>query len=378
MVRIVLISILFGLFVYAGGNGDNSACKTCHRTIYAEYLRSVHAHASIDTDRIHRAVWERHPDRANGKYTCAKCHAPAEEKLRNKSGLSDPNTSEQGESISCQSCHRIERIEDHLRSNTNVLTPKQKYFYSADPRKKGTKVIFKERSRLWGLIKTTEGSPYHDIDYSNENYYNGKMCMGCHAHKQNKQGFTICDLGVISSETNTSCIRCHMPQVKGPLANQKQTATHAFHGASIHGNSAEHLSRYVHLDLQSNSTGFSIRLYNEATHTLFPHPLRLAQLRVTLLRDGVKRPLPTVSFERVIGTQGKPSEPWLADTVLKDTTIKARERRTFPYDVVLKKGDEVIVELGYYLVNPRWGDEHNLTGTSATEFKLLTRKVFGI
>ena len=355
---------------------ENTTCKTCHPKIFAEYSRSMHAHASTVRDAVHRAVWEKHPLKQKGTYTCAQCHTPSDHTLSNGKGVPTDNAVQRTEPISCQGCHRIESIEKHAKANRNILTDKPKSFYSADPKRKGEKVIFREESRLFGLITHTTGSPYHDIDYSNEAYYDGKMCMGCHSHKQNSRGFAICDLEVKQGESNATCMSCHMPQTSGAVANQKRTATHAWHGASIHGSTPKHLGKYVALTLQPQAKGFTVTIANKATHTLFPHPLRQGQLRVTIVQDGKLIALPPRTFARVIGTDGKPSMPWLADRVIRDTTIKAGEKRTVTFDAVLKKGDEVMVEFGYYLVRPANAKALGLEGTPAEEFIVLKQKRF--
>jgi hypothetical protein len=165
-----------------------------------------------------------------------------------------------------------------------------------------------------------------------------------------------------------------MPKVKGSLANQKQSPTHAFHGQNIHGSTPKRLSKYIKLSLTQNKDGFTINIKNEAIHTLFPQPLRLNQLRVTINRAGKVIPLQTKSFVRVIGKDGKPSMPWVAESVLKDTLIKALETRKVIYDTMLKKGDIVILEFGYYVVNPKMAKKLDLTDESATKFIVLTKK----
>ena len=355
---------------------ENTTCKTCHPAIYAEYQHSMHANASTVRDAIHKAVWDKHPMKKQGNYACAKCHTPSDHTLQDGKGLPVDNPVQRSEPISCQGCHRIKSIEKHAQANTNILTNKKKYFFSADKVKKGSRVIFHEERRFFGLIKSTTGSPYHDIDYSKEGYYTGAMCMGCHSHKQNSQKFAICDLEVKQGDSTATCISCHMPQTLGALANQKHTATHAYHGASIHEMTPEDLSQYVQLSVEKRPKGFAVLIHNKATHTLFPQPLRLNQLRVTIRRGDQSMTLPSQSFVRVIGTAGKATMPWLADAVIKDTTIKAGEKRKVSFDTELKKGDEVIVEFGYYLVNPAVAQKLGLTDAGASEFRVLTHKRF--
>jgi len=365
-------------FVEAKTPLENTTCKVCHPIIFAEYQHSMHAQASVWNDPVHKAIWDRHPNKKEGKYTCAKCHTPSDHTLKDGKGLPTENAVEKSEPISCQGCHRIESIEKHAHANRNVINPKPKYFYSADAKRKGSKVIFHETSSFFGLVKSTTGSPYHDIDYGNDLFYSGKMCLGCHDHKQNGKEFALCDLGVKQGESNATCISCHMPQKPGTFVNLKHTATHAYHGMTIHGGTPTELSRYIKLSLSSKSDGFTIALKNEATHTLFAQPLRVAQLRVSIHRDGKTIALPPRTYVRVIGTQGKPSMPWLADTVLKDTSIKALETREERYDKVLKSGDKVEVVLGYYLANPKAAKKLGLEGDASTEFTVLTQKMVEI
>jgi len=353
---------------------ENTTCKKCHPTIFAEYQSSIHSKSSIFKDVVHKAVWDKHPAKPKNNYKCAKCHTPSDHDLiSGKSKLAE-NEIQKTEPISCKACHTIESIEKHTKANKNKFTQEKKYFYSADQAKKGTKVVFKEESHFFGMFKNKVGSPYHDIDYANEGYYNGDMCMGCHSHKQNGKGFVICDLEVKQGDSKETCVSCHMPKIQGSIANQTQTATHAFHGATIHDATPKELSKYIKLSLEKKETGFEVAIKNEVTHTLFPQPLRLNQLKVRIERAGKSIVLKTESFAKVIGTNGKPAMPWLADAIISDTSIKAHETRKVSYSDTLQKGDAVIIEFGYYMVNPNAAKKLEITDKSVTEFIILTKK----
>ena len=374
MKKILLLSLLSALFAQIITALENTTCKTCHPKIYREYQHSIHANSSIYKDSLHKAIWDRHPDKKKNTYKCAKCHTPSDHDLiSGKSKLTD-NPIQQTEPISCQACHQIKSIEKHTKANKNIFTDKKKYFFSADAKKKGQKVIFKEEKSFFGLLRKTSGSPYHDIDYSNENYYSGESCMGCHAHKQGGNGFTICDLEVKQNNAKETCISCHMPQTQGALANQKQTQTHAFHGSSIRNGTPTHLSKSIALDLKTQDKGFTVSIHNKATHALFVHPLRLGQLKVSIERGKDHIVLKSTPFHRVIGKAGKPTMPWLADTVLKDTTIKADENRTVQFDTALQKGDTVIIELGYHIANPKMAAKLGIKDKRLTGFTRLAQK----
>jgi len=373
---ILLLFVVMSTQTYA--TLENTTCQKCHPVIYAEYQNSMHAKASTFKDPVHKAVWDKHPAKTKGKYKCAKCHTPSDHQLMAGETTLTDNKVQQTEPISCQLCHKIESVEKHTKANKNILSTQKKTFFAADKTLKGSKVVFKEESHFFGLSTTKTGSPYHDIDYSNESFYNGDMCMGCHSHKQNSQGFAVCDMEVKQGDSKETCISCHMPQVKGSLANQKQSATHAFHGHSIHAVTPTTLSKYIKLTVDTNEHSFMVNIKNEATHTLFSQPLRLNQLRVSIEREGKVIPLKTESFVKVIGKDGKPAMPWLANEVLKDTLIKALETRKVSYDTKLQKDDTVIIEFGYYVVNPKAAKKLNITDESAITFIVLTKKRISI
>jgi DNA-directed RNA polymerase subunit RPC12/RpoP len=375
----LLITLLLVLVAtQANTTLENTTCKKCHPIIFAEYQNSMHNKASIFKDAVHKAVWDKHPAKPKNNYKCAKCHTPSDHDLMSGKSKLANNDIQQTEPISCQQCHKIESVEKHKKANKNILTKKKKYFFSANKKLKGTIVKFKEESSFFGMITKKSGSPYHDIDYGNESYYNGDSCMGCHSHKQNGKGLLVCDLEVKQGKSKNSCVSCHLPKVQGSLANQKESATHAFHGQSIHNSTPVLLSKYIKLSLEKESNGFNVSIKNEAIHTLFPQPLRLNQLRVSIERNGKIIKLKTESFVRVIGSNGKPAMPWVADAIIKDTSIKALETRVVKYSHKLQKGDNVVVEFGYHVVNPKAAKKLGITDKSVTKFIVLTKKRFSI
>ncbi len=374
---ISLISLISILPLHA--TLENVTCKKCHPIIYSEYENSMHSKSSIFSDPVHKAVWNKHPYKLKGKYKCAKCHTPSDHKLMEGKTHLTKNQIQLTEPISCQTCHTIKSIKKHARMNSNIFTKEKKYFFSADNKKKGEKIEFKSESSLFGLIKRTTGSPYHKIDYSNENFYNGDMCLGCHDHKKNGKGLLVCDMQIKKDpKSKDTCISCHMPKIKGSFVNLKDTHTHAFHGISIHNSDLKLLSEYIKLSLNQTDSGFEVDIKNLANHTLFPQPLRVNQLRVTIERAGKVISLKRKNFVRIIGKNGKPAMPWIADRVLKDTLIKAHEIRKIKYNTKLQKGDSVVVEFGYYLVNPKALKKLNIKDKSLGEFIILTEKRFSL
>ncbi len=364
----ILFSLLTLSFVLFAST-DTDACKKCHPLIFKEFQTSMHKKSTIREDKVHKAIWDKHPAKAKGNYKCAKCHTP------NLAGQKEHTTG-----ITCIACHTIKSVEEHAQSNKNIYSGKKKTFYSAEKGRENEKVLYKQKSSLFGLSKTTVGSAYHDIDYTNKNFYDAQMCMGCHSHKQNGHKFSVCttnEAGVNTDKSN--CITCHMPKVDGSATTVRISKQHAYHGFAGARVKPELLSQYLSLGLSKGTNSFDVTINNAAPHNLFTHPLRVVQLRTRLHRDGKTMPLKTHTFVKIIGKNGKPAMPWVADAVIKDTMIKANENRAIHFDTPLQKGDRVEVQLGYFIVNPKVLKKLKLQDDKElAKFHILKAKNFAI
>ncbi|WP_456485176.1 multiheme c-type cytochrome [Hydrogenimonas sp.] len=377
---LILISAsLFGSSAFA----PSKLCKKCHPLIYKEYSQSMHKKSSIYNDPVHKAIWLKHPLRKKSEYVCAVCHTPSDTSLikalkEKKPALPKPNEIQMNEPIGCATCHRIESIERHTKQNSNVYSQKRKYYYAAKNGKRVDKVLkFQSKSSFFGLTHDIEGSPFHTIDYSNGGFSDGKICLGCHDHKRNEKKLAICSMDIKKSDKDrNNCITCHMPQVQGSFTTIVKSRTHAYHGfAGLHTNPGL-LSKSIDLKAKSGDKGLSITIENGADHKLFAHPLRLAQLRVQIDRNGETIKLEPVNFFTILGKGGKPAMPWSADSILKQNVIKAHEKRRIDIAFTPRKGDEVHVTLGYYIVNPKAAKKLGITRKDLMTFRTLVSRSF--
>ena len=382
MLRFLLFPALLLAALQAESFVSSKVCKQCHPLIYKEYAASLHRNASIYNDPVHKAVWDRHPAKAKERYGCAACHTPTDTKLTadlnaKKPAMPEPNRWEKEEAINCAYCHRIESIEKHTRFNTNRISPKAKTFFAAKNGKTTGEVLkFHREKSFFGLSGGVTGSPFHTIDYGNRNFVSGETCMGCHDHKRNAKGFAVCDMEVKAGGKAT-CISCHMPQVKGSFSTIVDSKTHAYHGFAGVYNAPQALAKTVRLSVEKNRDGFTAVIVNDANHRLFAHPLRLGLLKATIGRDGREIALKPVAFYRVIGVDGKPSMPWLAEEVVRENAIGAFERKAVFFDTPLQPGDRLTLTLGVYPVNPKAAKKLGLGGDkSATEFVPFVTKHF--
>ena len=382
--KIILSIIFIILNIYANEFIDSTTCKGCHPTIYGEFYDSSHRKASIFENKVHKAMWDLHPDKQKESYTCATCHTPTDLELlknleENKKAMPENNNVQTQEAISCVYCHSIKDVENHAKSNKNIISEEEKVFYSANENNRDQKnKSFKDEVSLFGMMKEKSGSPFHKIDYSNDNFYTGKMCMGCHSHMQNDNNFDLCRMdekGAKDEETN--CISCHMPKIPGSATSIKITKEHRFHGFASGSKNQDLLAKYIKIDFKENINDFEVSIKNEAAHNLFLQPLRLAQLKVSILRDSKTINLDTKSFARIIGKDGKPTMPWIADSEIENNMLKANERRVINYDFKLQKNDKIEVIFGYYTVNPKMIEKLNLQDDEESKkFNIIFSKFF--
>ena len=333
-----------------GDFAKSHQCIRCHLDIYEEYKSSPHYNSTIYRDPVHKKIFQLHSKATNAKeYVCAKCHTPL---VKDKSiAKMSPKKVGYKEAISCAYCHRIESIKKHPKANENIILPKKGVYY--------------------GTRNPEVRSDYHKIINTNPIHKNGETCMGCHSHKQNDKGFVVC-----KTESNNTmkqnCITCHMPQVAGSISDRVNTPTHAYHGFAGVSNAADKLAKYVHIDL-IDTKNLKIAIKNDAPHLLLLHPLRLAKLIVKVQR-GDKVYSFEKSFVRIIGTNKKPSPPWIATEVVKNNMLKANEKRVIDFGFALQKGDRIEVIFGFYKVNPKMAKKFGLQ----TKFITLKRKRYTI
>ncbi|MDQ7062358.1 MAG: hypothetical protein Q9M43_15065 [Sulfurimonas sp.] len=213
-------------------------------------------------------------------------------------------------------------------------------------------IINKEEKDYFGTMQSPVRNRFHH-NGTNDNFKTGQVCMGCHSHKKNKQKFDVCETGMGAEGDAKNCITCHMPKVAGSVSTKNDGETHSYHGFPGANAGQEMLAKYIDIHFRNKSEGFEISIYNQSPHLMLLHPLRLAQLRVSIVRDSQIIDLKAKVFVKVIGTKAKASPPWRATQVVKNTMIKAKETRFVTYKDELKAGDTLKVTLGYFLVKPK-------------------------
>ncbi len=335
---------------------DLGACRSCHPAIVQEFESSAHALSSAKKDPFFAAMLRRSPE----KKSCRNCHAPEAKSAEGERGMT------------CLSCHRIERIEKHAQANRNLYRQKaDKLLYSAEKGRED-KVVTYHIERSWlGFSRKKVGSPYHDIDYRNPIYYSGEVCMGCHSHKVNGHGLDLCRMGDKGVDLDgKNCIGCHMPRVPGSATTIRQSDTHAWHGAAGLHHGAAMLSAYLTLLVQPKEKGFDVVVKNDTPHPLLTHPARILELHTTIVRGAKAQKLPVQKMRRVLARNGKPTAPWLADSLLENTIPAAGQSKRFHFDVALRPGDRVETVLEARLLPPPLAKKLGLNAREAAAIPL--------
>lgn len=359
----LLILVVFPFLILADFM-PNKSCKKCHQMIYQEYQKARHSHSSIFKDPIHNAVWKLSLDFKNKQYRCAICHTPSDTKLLtaifdyNSTMMPDINSTAQKDGVSCAYCHRIKKIKRDDKFNHNIISAKEKIYFG----------------NRFNIKKITQFHQYA----SNENFQNGNVCLGCHSHFKNKYGINICSYDKDDEMKILNCVSCHMPKVKGSVSDEdNSTKFHAFHGFAGIYNKPSYLNKYIGIEILRGLDRFFIAINNKAPHPLTLHPMRVMQLRVSVIRDNNTTIFPVKNFVRIIGKKDKITLPWNAKEIIKNTSIKSNEKRISTYMFRLKPNDIVNIKVGYKLLSKELAKKLGLDNNKEIErFILLKEKTF--
>lgn len=374
MKKLLSLFILFYLSSFAYAN-ESKVCQKCHPLIYKEYYESSHRKSSLQNNPIHKALWELHPKTPEG-YTCAKCHSPSDKELM-KTGILKENKIQAEEPISCVYCHTIKDVQEGNSSNININTDKKREYFTAEVSQKGSnKAEYKTESSFFGLVKVSKNSPFHKIDYNNENYYSGNVCMGCHSHTNNEHSFDITMLDAfIDKKDENTCVTCHMPQVPGTKVTINESKTHAYHGIAGIYHMNKSMGEFIEFKVDKGAKGFSITVINKSNHALFGQAFREGVLNVKILRGSETIMLEPFIFTRILGKDGIEVMPWEANEALKDTLLYAKKE--ISYKQTIELGDKLSVSIGVKRISDKAAKKLNLQDNKEiSKLRILKTKTF--
>ena len=317
---------------------SNESCKECHEAIYNEYQSSYHS-KNYFTDELHHKVADAVD---KNKYECAVCHMPSANNLKDLiTGKARPDKKNitHTDAISCFFCHQIAYVKKAHKFNINTLTRQ-----AAD-----------YKPSLFGRLEDPDENDKHSSVKSP--IYIQNACVGCHSHKLNDNNVTIFK-AMKKNQDSTSCVKCHMPIVKGDGAenmDKKARGRHVSHRfLGIHDKKMRQKSVDINLTLTNNQ--IRIKLTNKMDHPLIIQPARVKYLIVKVIRNGKviwknytnsPREDHQAFFEYTFKDKNKQVIiPAKATSIMYSHNLNARESKVITYkNINLKKGDKVIVSM---------------------------------
>ena len=344
----------------------NESCKECHPIIYNEFTESMHYKATIFRDKIHKSVWELHPNFKNKtQYKCAQCHIPSADTIEdfmNEGGqaMPDKNNASQNEAVSCAACHKIKSIEKHRKANRNIYDKTKDVYYGIGE----------------------QLSIAHGTNNKNKMYRTGELCMGCHSHRENIKEYVVCITASKTKEKSyNTCVSCHMPQVAGPSSTNTIHNKHFFHGFAGANNHQELLAKQVEFSIKKiTNSQIELHIKNKAPHDLFLHPLRQSFIKTAIIRE--ENPIHTfesIQMERILEDENGVAGCTNATKETKNTLIKGDQTTILKFDFPFKENDQLEVEFGYQLVKKSFIKKLGLENDAEiTSYKILKKRTITI
>jgi hypothetical protein len=200
--------------------------------------------------------------------------------------------------------------------------------------------------------------------------------MGCHSHTNNEHGFdTVMLDAMIDKNDKNTCVTCHMPQVMGTKVTINETKTHAFHGIAGIYHMNKEMGKYIDLEVNKSSTGFSVKVINKSNHALFGQALREGKLKAMILRGNKEIELKPFIFTRILAKDGKEAMPWAANGTIKDTLVYAKREINFTHKLL--KGDVLVLTVGVQLLTDKGAKALDLQNNKeVTKFRVLKTQKF--
>jgi len=330
------------------------SCGKCHKEIYQQWKNSKHAFSTPEKNPLFAKIYEKSQKDTDGetKLYCIRCHAP----VTMINGDFDLKEKITNEGVTCDVCHTLVELSDNPKNWPNIYKPGKI--------KRG---VFRDSK-----------SSVHKNSYS-KLLATSAICSGCHGDMLDIPGtrscgnLTICDTDFEWKSTSFAgkgedCKSCHMKAYKGKTAKggpiRERIFRHDFPGAY----SPEMLKKSVKLNLEAKEFEgemvLSLGVKNQGAAHLVPTgpPARMAFIKVSAFNkkgeitwsNFKKNPVaedPYGVFHIVFAdvTGKKPSMPWLASKIVKDTRLRPGELRKLVYKFSAKDVEQVEAKLFYRL-----------------------------
>jgi hypothetical protein len=200
---------------------DSQNCRGCHPNQYAEWSRSVHAHASDDPVFI--AMNKRGQRETHGQLGdfCVKCHAPqAVHDGQTMDGLNLADVDPKYKGVTCFFCHSVSSVtgtHNAALGQSDDLVMRGEY-----------------SDAISNPAHPSAQSGLFDRDLQDS----ATMCGSCHDIIVDRTGAfierTSCEWSHSAFNApyvsgGLSCVTCHMPESSGPIANFANVPVRQYH-----------------------------------------------------------------------------------------------------------------------------------------------------
>lgn len=278
-----------GIHLNTKGFSSSRQCGQCHKELYNDWKRSLHADASSNAvfKAAYMQVYFEHGERA--RPACLTCHAPV------AYFNNDPKLTQaiSREGVNCDFCHSI--------AEALPGTPE------------GPQFRFEFGGVKQGPLKNSK-SPAHQTRF-NDLYQQSLFCKGCHEQK-GSSGLPIIATWSEWKESpypdkGITCQKCHMEQVSGKTA-PTSVQKNARHQISNHDIAAGH-------SLTKRRQALEIKIAAIKTHK------NRIQVQVDLTNTGAGHKMPT----------GLPVKKIILEVTVKDANSGHRQSRRRVYQKIV-------------------------------------------
>ena len=348
-------------------------CMECHRSAFAEWRGSAHAHSSKWTNPLYRGMleWAERSGSAELSQSCQRCHEPAQ---HFKSKVNVPLTVIQ-EGVGCDFCHSAQFKKKSKPAEFEI-------------NKDGVK---------HGPIKDAISST-HECSFSKDHTVS-EFCLVCHSNPGKASGLLFCDTQIewqefIESKTRIECQDCHMPTREGRAATLGKMRDN-IHSHNFWGGYAEKmLHSAVMLDISAGVRGNNVYIQVIANNRGAGHyvptgsPMRFLVLEVVaknsegrvIWRNWHTNPIeedPGAVFMRLLeNREGQaPVPPWEAVRERFDQRLRPDEPRKLVYSIPELNVSLIEAKLVYRVAPPTLLRKLNITETRYTEPRIMATEI---
>jgi len=348
-------------------------CKACHKSVYAEWRESAHAHSSKLNNPLYRGMlkWAERTGDEKIFSSCQNCHEPAF--MFQPEVSLDENIVQEG--IGCDFCHSIQ----------------------LDKKSKDLKFsVHKDGTKFGPLKDAVSGA--HETAFSKD-HSTSEFCLVCHSSSGTTNGIAFCDTEkewneFINVKTRIECQDCHMPSLEGRAATlgkiRDNIHSHDFWG----GYSEKMLHTAVKLELSAGIRGNLVYVQIIATNRGAGHsvptgsPMRYVVLEVVaknsqgdiVWRNWSMNPFeedPAAVFMRLLeDNEGKaPVPPWEALRERFDQRLRPDEPRRVVYSIQESDVSLIEAKLIYQTAPPALLTKLGIIETRYTEPRIMAEEI---